>query len=141
MNPEITLDAIMTTDVVQINGNEPLVEIRNLLKKRGFHHVLVVEENRLLGVISDRDVMQALSPFLDTLVEQPRDINTLGMPARQVMSSTLITAGPDTTVCEAAELMVNNHIHCLPVTSSDGALLGIVTTQDLVRHMYAVKNR
>jgi acetoin utilization protein AcuB len=135
MDSETTLEEIMTTEVVQIGGSEPLVAVRNLLQQRGFHHVLVVEDERLLGVISDRDVLRALSPFLDTIVEQPRDVNTLGMQARQVMSSTLITAGPDTTVCEAAKLMNNNNINCLPVTSDTGALLGIVTTQDLLAHM------
>jgi acetoin utilization protein AcuB len=135
MDRDTTLNAIMTTDVVRINGNKPLVEVKNLLNKRGFHHVLVVEEDRLLGVISDRDVLRALSPFLDTIVEQPRDVNTLGMQARQVMSCTLITAGPSSSVCDAAELMINNHIHCLPVTDDKGELLGIVTTQDLLAHL------
>ena len=89
----------------------------------------------MLGVISDRDVLQTLSPLLDTIVEQPRNVNTLGIQARQIMSSTLITAGPGTLVCDAAELMINNHIHCLPVTDDKGVLLGIVTTQDLLANL------
>ncbi len=135
MDRDTTLGAIMTTEVVLVDGDIPLVEVKNMLKKRGFHHLLVVADDHLLGVISDRDVLQAISPFLDTVVEQPRDVNTLGMKARQIMSSTLITAGIDTTVCDAAELMINNHIHCLPVTDEKGGVLGIVTTQDLLAYM------
>lgn len=131
----ITLASIMTRDVVRVDGDEPLVEVRKLLRRRGFHHVLVVEDGRVLGVVSDRDVLRTLSPFLDTLVEQPRDVNTLGIRAREIMSHSLITARPDTTLAEAAELLVGRQISCLPIVGEEGTLLGIVTTRDILRHI------
>lgn len=128
-----TLESLMTRDVTRVSAEDPLALIRNLLRQRGFHHVLVVEDGRVLGVISDRDVLRTLSPFLDTVVEQPRDVHTLGIKARQIMSSKLISASLSTTVAEAVELMLDHGISCLPITDADGLLLGIVTSKDILK--------
>lgn len=130
-----TLASIMTREVVKVRGDEPLVEVRKLLRRRGFHHVLVVEDDRVLGVVSDRDILRTLSPFLDTIVEQPRDVGTLGIRAREIMSRTIVTARPDTTLSEAVGLLVGHGISCLPIVGDGGALLGIVTTKDILRRI------
>ncbi len=131
----ITLASVMNPEVVKVHGDEPLIEVRNLLRRRGRHHVLVVEGDRVLGVVSDRDILRTLSPFLDTIVEQPRDVSTLGIRAREVMSRTIVTAAPETTLAEAVGLMVGHGISCLPIVGEEGALLGIVTTRDILRHI------
>jgi len=69
-----TIEDIMSRDVVCISPDTALMEIRRLLHERGFHHLIVREDNELVGVISDRDMLQAMSPFLDTRSESPRDV-------------------------------------------------------------------
>ncbi len=129
----MTVDAIMSRDVVTVAPDTALMEIRSLFHERDFHHLLVVEDEQLLGMISDRDVLRALSPFLDTYSESQRDVQTLAQPAREVMREEPITVAPNTTIEDAADQLLAHKISALPVLNGD-ALVGIVTTKDLLRH-------
>lgn len=130
----MNVDAIMSRDLVTVEPDEALMEIRKLFHQGNFHHLLVVENNELVGVISDRDVLQALSPFLDTLSEEQRDVRTLSRSAREIMRSDPVTAHPDTDIKEAAALLLDHSISCLPVVTEAGQLEGIVTSKDILYH-------
>lgn len=130
----MTVDAIMSRNVVTVTPDTALMEIRSLLHERGFHHLLVVEEDdTLCGVISDRDVLEALSPFLDTYSEEHRDVKTLSRPASDIMRRDPITISLDTAVEEAAQMLLDHNISSLPVVEEE-TLIGIVTTKDLLQH-------
>lgn len=129
----MTVDSIMSRDVVTVPPETPLMDIRKRLQERGFHHMLVVEDGELLGVISDRDVLRAISPFLDTYSEEHRDIQTLARPAREVMRTDPITVAPDTEIEDASHLLLDHAISSLPVVEGT-ELVGIVTTKDLLNH-------
>jgi acetoin utilization protein AcuB len=132
-----TVSDIMSRDVVTIAPDTALMEIRKLLHERGFHHLLVTEDgNRLAGVISDRDVLRVVSPFLDTRTETPRDVHTLERPAREIMRADPIMTAPQTPVAEAARMFLDNDISSLPVVE-EGRLAGIVTTKDVLAHYAA----
>jgi acetoin utilization protein AcuB len=122
----------MTKDVVTIDMDTSLKTINRIFDDRRFHHLLVVENNELCGVISDRDLLKALSPFLNTLAEQDRDLSTLKKRAHQIMSRKLITITKEASSEDAARLMLRENISCLPVISSDGQIEGIVTWKDLL---------
>lgn len=129
----MTVDAIMSRDVVTVAPDAALMEIRTLFHERDFHHLLVVGNDVLLGVISDRDVLRALSPFLDTYSESHRDVQTLAQPAYEVMREDPLTVAPSTSTEEAADQLLAHDISALPVVDG-GGLVGIVTTKDLLRH-------
>jgi len=128
-----TVDTIMSREVVTVVPNEYLLTLRALLNQRGIHHLLVVEEGELVGVISDRDVLQALSPFLETMFEQPRDIHTLEIRASEIMSRNPLTITPDTSVAKAISLLLSNNISSLPVIDDEGNIAGIVTSRDILK--------
>lgn len=128
-----TIEDIMSRDVVCVSPDTALMEIRRLLHERGFHHLLVREDDELVGVISDRDVLQAMSPFLDTRSESPRDVRSLERPAAEIMRAPPVTIAPDTPIPEAARSILDHAISCLPVLNG-ADLVGIVTTKDLLRH-------
>ena len=107
--------------------------IYEIFDKKRFHHLLVIEEDELRGVISDRDVLKVISPFLNTLAEQDRDLTTLKKRAHQIMSRKPITITKDTSSEEAAHLLLRENISCLPVLSSDGKIDGIITWKDLLK--------
>jgi acetoin utilization protein AcuB len=131
----MTIEAIMSRDVVCVSPDTTLMEIRKLLHERGFHHLLVLDEDdALAGVISDRDVLRLISPFLDTFTESQRDVRTLSRPASEIMRSDPITAHPGTSIKEAAAQLLHNDISSLPVVDDDDHLCGIVTTKDMLRH-------
>lgn len=129
----MTVDGIMTCEVVTVAPDTTLSDVRAQLHAGGFRHLLVVDEGALVGVISDRDMLRALSPFLDTYSEKHRDVRTLGRPAREIMRGDPISVAPGTDVEEAATLVLDHSISSLPVVE-DGEILGIVTTKDLLRH-------
>ena len=127
------VDGIMTREVVTVAPDTALSDVRAQLHSGGFRHLLVVDEGALVGVISDRDVLRALSPFLDTYSEEHRDVKTLGQPASEIMRAEPLTVGPDTAIEDAARLLLDNNISALPVVEG-AALVGIVTTKDLLQH-------
>lgn len=130
----MTIETIMSCDVITVTPDTTLTEIRSLLHEKGFNHLLVVEpDDTLCGVISDRDVLKAVSPFLDTYSEEHRDVKTLSQPASEIMESDPITVGPDTEIKKASEVLLENRVSSLPVVQREG-LEGIVTGKDLLQY-------
>jgi acetoin utilization protein AcuB len=124
---------IMTRDVVTVDMDESLRVIGEIFAEMRFHHLLVLEEGQLRGVISDRDLLKASSPFLHTLTEQSRDVAIMNKRAHQIMSRKPITVSADTSLPDAVRLLLQENVSCLPVLSSDGQVEGIVTWRDLIR--------
>lgn len=133
LRKEMKLNSIMKTEVVTVGMDVPLRTISKTFKEGNFHHVLVVEGDELCGVISERDLLRASSPFLDTPSEQNRDLATLRKRAHQIMSRKPITVGVEADLEDAVRTMLHKHISCLPVISQEGRLAGIVTWKDLLK--------
>lgn len=94
-----------------------------LMANRFFRHVLVVDEDqRLCGVISDRDILRALA----------RTLNWKTKAINEIMTRDALTVAPDTPISIAIREMLTNHMSCLPVIGSDGRVCGIVTSTDLL---------
>lgn len=130
---------IMQTNVITIGMDDTLERIQKLFEKHKFHHVLVVEEGELLGVISDRDVLKEISPHINTLSEDSRALQTLKKKAHQIMTRTPITTEKNTRMEDAANLMLNKVISCLPILSESGHIEGILSMKDILR-FYIEKN-
>ena len=125
---------IMTTRVATVSMDDRLGVIKEIFEQAHFRHLLVLEEEVLVGVISDRDLLRALSPYLDTDAEMNRDTETINRRAHQIMSRQPITISPERSLQEAASIMLEQHVSCLPVLEN-GALVGIVSWKDLLRVM------
>lgn len=85
-----------------------------------------------MRIISDRNALKALSPYVGTLSEIHRDRATLYQRAHQIMSHHPVVIDQSCSEQEAAQLMIFRGISCLPVTTSDGAVQGVVTSKDLL---------
>jgi CBS domain-containing protein len=95
--------------------------------KHDIGNVVVVEGQKLVGIVTERDVVRHLL----------KDAQVLQEPVKQVMSKPVITASPNSTVQEALEIMLKNKIRQLPVVQGSG-LVGIVTDKDLMRSVLRV---
>ena len=124
----------MTRHVVRVNADDPLAVVRHKLTQGGFHHLPVMDKGELIGIISDRDVLGALSPFLDSPSERARDVRTLKKRAHQVMTPQPYTILPDATIEAAGEMLLALDISALPIIDKDGYLVGILTWHDIVDH-------
>jgi acetoin utilization protein AcuB len=108
------VSAVMSQPVVTLEARKQVRSAAELMRTRRFRHLPIVEKGRLAGIISDREV-------------SPDDRRSLA----EVMHRRVITASPGMPVEEAAALMLENKIGCLPVVDAAGALVGIVTESDL----------
>lgn len=133
LRQNMNLDTIMTRRVVTVGMDDTLADLWDIFHNVKFHHLLVVEEGELRGVISDRDLLKSTSPFLNTLAEQKRDLALLRKKAHQIMSRRPITITQEASWEDAVHLMLQANISCLPVVSPDGTIEGIITWRDLLR--------
>lgn len=131
----MNVDAIMSREPVTVGMDDDLHRVKDLFELYRFHHLLVLLGEKLVGVISDRDLLRASSPFVGRASERPQDLATLNRRAHQIMTRDLVVVAPDTPVEEAARLMLDKRVSCLPVVAAEGQLLGIVTWRDQLRSL------
>ncbi|MGZ4969706.1 MAG: CBS domain-containing protein [Methylobacter sp.] len=126
---------IMTANPVTVNMDTELLEIKDIFDHVFFHHLLVENEadKTLAGVISDRDLLSALSPYIHTASETLRDIETLKKRAHQIMSRQIDMVTPATDCNIAAQRMLDADVSCLPVVDDKKVILGIVTWKDFLK--------
>lgn len=129
----MTLADIMTATVVTVSMDDSLRSIRHIFEEHKFHHVVVVHAGRAVGIISDRDVLKNLSPFIGKLSERVQDVECLNRRAHQIMTRRLIFAAPETPIGDALAMMIERDISCLPVIDGQGRCVGIVTSRDMLR--------
>ncbi len=127
------LEDIMTRRVVTLEMDDTLEVVKEIFENTRFHHLPIVKNGKLRGIISDRDFARHISPFISTLSERTQDVNTLKKKVHQVMSRDLITASRETSIKDATQILLKTNVSCLPITSEDGILEGIVTMRDLLR--------
>ncbi|AEF56047.1 CBS domain-containing protein [Marinomonas posidonica] len=125
---------IMVSNVICVDMDERVPEVKNLLQQHGFHHLPVTENDRLVGIISDRDILRLVSPFIDSVSEQARDIDTLNRAAHQIMTRQPIRVKADTPVTEILTWLKKVDISCVPVVDEEDHVIGIITWRDLVNH-------
>jgi acetoin utilization protein AcuB len=128
-----TVQNIMSTRVVSVEHDDRLGVIKDIFDAMKFHHLLVVEKGKLQGVISDRDLLRALSPFIGTLAETARDSNTLDKRAHQIMSRKPVTLTGEASLATAIDVFLTRGISCLPIVDEHNHPVGIVTWRDVLR--------
>lgn len=124
MNEEVR--RIMTTNPVTVSPSQSISEVSNILKGNRTHHVPVVDEGKLVGMVTTYDLwkhMESKTAAPDTAVSK-------------VMNPNFIHIIPKDKVGTAAELFLDNRFHALPVINLDGELKGIVTSYDILKHTY-----
>jgi len=131
------IETIMTPKVVTVEMDDTLATIRNIFTRVRFHHLLVVENQKLVGIISDRDFFKAISPYLGTMSETTHDQATLEKRAHQIMARRPVSIGPQASIEEASRMILDKRVSCLPVTTGKGEIVGILTWRDLLRALCA----
>ena len=112
--------------------DDTLEKIMHEMKQLDTHHILVVDEGKLKGIISDRDIKRFVSPFVGTAAESTKDASTLTLKAHQIMTRNPHVVSPETDVRHAMDLMLEHKINALPVVDAERNLKGILTTKDIM---------
>jgi acetoin utilization protein AcuB len=129
----MSVSAIMSRPVVTVSMDDTLERVRHLFEEERFHHVVVVEDGAVVGVVSDRDLLRNISPFAGRFAERAQDAASLQRKVHQVMTRRLVSIRPDAPISKAAEIMLLQRVSCLPVLDQAGACVGIVTLRDILR--------
>jgi CBS domain-containing protein len=116
---------VMTTRPRAVTPQTPLTEVAVLMQTDDVGAVPIVDGDRLVGIVTDRDiVVRAIAQGKD-----PR-----GMPAAEVSSRELVTVSPDDDLSDALKLMTQYQVRRLAVTADDERLVGVVSQADVARH-------
>lgn len=126
------VSSLMTADPVTVSMDATVSQVRDLFNDRRFHHLIVVEHDAIVGVISDRDLLGALSPFIGRRDERAADERLLHRHAHQIMTRDPICVAPGSHVESAAALLLAHRISCLPVIDEQRRPVGIITWRDLI---------
>src|SRR5918992_2490381 len=116
---------VMTERPRAVTPQTPLNEVAEVMETEDVGSVPVVEDDRLVGIVTDRDiVVRAIAKGKD-----PR-----GMPASEASSRELVTVNPDDDLSDALELMARYQVRRLAVTAEDERLVGVVSQADVALH-------
>ena len=136
MTTEAPVISVMTVNPITITPDTKLERVRELLKQHRIRHLPVLGDNKsLVGIVSVTDLA-----MLDRLEAEGVDTNgqlaTAGLTAADLMTRDVIGLAPDDTIGLAADLFLSRELHAAPVLD-DGELIGIVTSHDLLRRVFA----
>jgi CBS domain-containing protein len=127
-----TVRDIMTTEVTTLGRNDSLQLVKDIMTLGRVRHFPVLDDGKVVGVVSQRDLYKASLGSVMKYGEKAQRAFLEGIAVKEVMSDPPITIAPHASVQEAARLMMEKKIGCLPVL--EGAkLVGIVTETDMLK--------
>ena len=126
----------MTRDVVTVAPDDKVSTAAHLLGKRRIRQVPVVEGDCLVGLVTKSDLLRACPPDLNPFSLIGSVTSELARPMREIMTTDIITTRPDSSLEEAAHLLIDRRINALPVVANL-RLAGILTGSDISRALLA----
>ena len=129
----MNVEKIMSKRVVTVEMDDSLKVVKEIFDNVRFHHLLVVEQGKLFGVVSDRDLLKALSPNIGTIVETTMDALTLKKRVHQIMTRKPVTLTPSAGIYDAIEIFNKHNISCIPVVDDENKPVGIISLRDILK--------
>lgn len=132
MNTETTIRKIYTSKIVSVLPGDKLMKIEGIFGTLSFHHILVVEHEQLKGIISKNDLLRWYADSAARGVIPDRN----QICAADIMTTDPITLDVDDTIGLAADIILSNKLHGIPVL--DGQMLsGIITSHDIIKYCFS----
>ena len=123
-----SIDRVMTVSPAMLAPGDLLTKARELFESTGIHHIPVVDNGQLVGILSASDFLKL---YLLKDINESLDKLTV----RQLMQPNPVVLDSGANLRDAAEKFSVGEFHALPVVADDGTVAGIVTTSDLVQYM------
>lgn len=141
------VDEVMTRSVRTASPETRLEEVAAVICLNRISGLpVVIDDDRLIGFIAERDILHYLFPTLDELMEQTgtRDFEqmeqrygaTLGLTVADVMHQGVVSVTPDTPLLRAVSVMVRHKFRRIPVADGDGRLVGIISIGDIHKALF-----
>ncbi len=141
---------IMTTDVITVDPETSVKDAANIMSEHGISGLPVVRDNKLVGIVTENDLI-----IKDKKLHFPEYINVLGgiiylesykkfeeefkkftaVKVKELMTTDVITANPEDSIEDLATIMHQKNINRIPVVDNAGQMIGIVTRNNIVKHI------
>lgn len=131
----VSIKKIMSAKLVTVGLDDRLETVKEIFDHLKFHHLLVVEDHKLLGVVSDRDLLKALSPDIGSVRESYKDAASLNKRVHQIMTRRPVVLQESATVDDAIQAFNTHRISCLPVVDLNFRPIGIVSWRDIMKNL------
>jgi acetoin utilization protein AcuB len=122
----------MTPNPLTVDPDTPVLEAINLLKQKGFRRLPVVKDGKLIGLVTDKDLKDAMPSKATTLSVWEMNYLLSKLTVKEVMAKPVVTVGVDEPLEKAALVMEEKKIGGLPVMEGE-KLVGIITVTDVLR--------
>ncbi|MCB9138758.1 MAG: CBS domain-containing protein [Caldilineaceae bacterium] len=116
----------MSSPAITVAPGESYHAALKLMQDKNAHHIPVVENNAVVGIVAERDLLLAAVNFMQADVD-----------VAEIMHAPVVTIGPEASVIDAARIMAKNRIGGLPVVDGSG-VVGIITETDVVNVFVAM---
>ncbi|HAO33433.1 MAG TPA: CBS and ACT domain-containing protein [Candidatus Competibacter sp.] len=126
------VDRIMSRDVLQVAEDARVTQLAALMRDRHIRHLPVVRDGCLVGLVTSHDLERVAPSPVTTLSVGEANYLLGKLTAAKIMRAQVMTCAPETLVEEAARVLREKKIGCLPVVENGGKLVGIVTHEDLL---------
>ena len=128
------VSGVMATDVVTVGRNDDLRLVDDIMAERHIRHIPVVEDDAIVGLVSQRDVFRAQMSSTMGYGERGQRAYLHSILVKEIMAHPVITIAPEAPVSEAIDLIVEKGIGCLPVVRGQ-QLIGILTKTNLLQRL------
>lgn len=134
---------VMTSKVISIQPRDTMDKVDQIFETNAIHHIPVVEEDQVVGMISKSDYYQILHGF--TLFKAPvsktyNEAVLRSLLVREVMTKQVACLGAEDSLAKAADYFRENLFHAIPIVDKSGKLIGILSTYDLLTHCFSVSS-
>jgi acetoin utilization protein AcuB len=127
----LTVGDLMTKDVLTVNRDEPIRRPWELVEEKRLRRFPVMDGDRLVGIITDRDLRNATASSVVLTEKKYHDFLLDTVKVESVMTPNPKTVSPDTSLIDAARIILEMKVGGLPVIE-EGRLVGIITETDLI---------
>ena len=125
-------DVMFDKTIITINSSERLVHARYLMLENNIGRIPVMEDGKLVGVISERDVAVAFQEFKDNVPDNHQEAQVKTLLVADVMSRNPLTAKPTTPAEKIVNCIVHKNIGIVPIVDDNEKLVGIITRRSLL---------
>jgi CBS domain-containing protein len=125
---------IMMGSPVTLKPDDTLDLANDVISLGRIRHIPVLEDGRLVGLLSERDLIGAAATTIFGLKQKSKSALLKNVLIKDMMKKRVFTVKPETPIKEAAHLLAEKKIGCVPVVS-DESLIGLVTTTDILRYV------
>lgn len=144
IDTSISIQQIMTQEVTFVTTDTFMNEVIDIFRENDFHHLPVLEDGKVVGIISVEDIHKVEHYFTIYNLPESRAFNEdflRSVPAGDVMTKQVSTLRAQTPISVAVGFFLENLFHAIPIVDHQKCLVGILTTFDLLKYAYSDTQR